>query len=375
MKILYWMWLMDKHNIGAKKAINLYNSFLDIEQVYNNKDVSRYQCVEGINYDLAKDLSFKKDLSKYEKIYEYMLRKDIKSITADDKEYPFLLKEIYDYPPVLFYRGKNSLKDNKPFISIVGSRTPSAYGSNIAYNLSKDFSYKGVSVVSGLALGIDAMAHKGAIDGPSETVAVLGSGVDVIYPRGNTKLYDEIIEKDGMIVSELLPTTKPLTHHFPARNRIISGLTYGTIIVEASEKSGSLITARTATEQNREVFVVPGNINSRISKGSNLLIRDGAKVLLSCEDVLNELHYLFKDMVKNKENFSKEDLKNESFNFLKQNLSNEEMEICKCVKLGINTVDLLVQNLNFNINNVNSCLTMLELKGIVCTVGSEIVLM
>ena len=250
--ILYWMWLKSMPGVGSVTMMNLYNSFGSIEKVYMNEDANRYSFVDKIKPSVANMLAQNKDLSELERLLDYMRESDIKYITIEDNDYPKLLKEIYDYPPVLFYKGENILSDNIPKIAMVGSRNASNYGLNVARQFAKIFSDNGLDVVSGLALDIDAASHLGALDGRGDTIGVLGCGVDRIYPARNRVVYERIINEGGMVISEHLPGTAPKAEFFPARNRIISGLCYGTLVVEASYKSGSLITARCANEQSPE---------------------------------------------------------------------------------------------------------------------------
>ncbi|GFN23867.1 DNA-processing protein DprA [Thermanaeromonas sp. C210] len=203
-----------------------------------------------------------------------------------DPVYPQELKNIYNPPPVLYYRGSLDFLENLK-VAVVGTRRATAYGLKVAQALARELAEQGVSVVSGLAVGIDAAAHRGALQGKGKTIAVLGCGVDVIYPRQNTSLFQQIA-REGLILSELPPGTPPERHHFPARNRIISGLCPGTVVVEAGERSGALITADFALEQGRDVFAVPGPITSLQSKGTLNLIKQGAKLVTGVEDILEE---------------------------------------------------------------------------------------
>ena len=209
------------------------------------------------------------------------------ALTLVDDDYPPLLREICDPPLALFCRGDRSLF-TRPCVAMVGSRRASAYAINVAEELASQLGRSGVVVVSGLARGVDAASHRAALDAGGGTIAVLGTGLDIIYPRSNRALFERI-EDEGLIVSELPPGTPPLPPHFPIRNRIISGLTLGTIIVEATSKSGSLITARLAAEQGREVFAVPGSIFAAGSEGTHRLIQYGAKLVHDAADVLEEL--------------------------------------------------------------------------------------
>jgi DNA processing protein len=208
-------------------------------------------------------------------------------ITLDDDDYPALLKEIPDPPLALHFRGDRTLL-GRPCVALVGSRRASPYGVNAAAHLARQLVSADIVVVSGMARGVDAAAHHAALDAGGKTIAVLGTGIDVIYPRSHVRLFKRIAE-EGLIVTEFPPETPPRPEHFPIRNRLISGLSYGTVIVEATSRSGSLITARMAAEQNREVFAVPGSIFSAGSEGTHRLVQYGAKLVHDANDVLDEL--------------------------------------------------------------------------------------
>jgi DNA processing protein len=208
-------------------------------------------------------------------------------VTLLDDSYPRLLREIHDPPLVLHYRGDLSLLAT-PSVAIVGSRIATVYAINAAAHLARKLAPAGLTIVSGLARGVDSAAHDAALDSGGTTIAVLGTGIDVVYPRSNKRLFQRIADK-GLIVTEFAPGAPPLPEHFPIRNRIISGLTLGTVIVEATCRSGSLITARMAAEQNREVFAIPGSIFSAGSEGTHRLVQYGAKLVHDEEDIFNEL--------------------------------------------------------------------------------------
>ena len=210
-------------------------------------------------------------------------------LILDDGSYPNLLREIDDPPIVLYVKGDWQGCFDQPCVGVVGSRMCSTYGENSSEMLARDLSSRGITVVSGLARGIDTAAHKGAMRGNGKTVGVIGTGIDSVYPRENTGLVREIIASGGCLVSQFPIGTPPIKENFPYRNRIISGLSHGVLIVEASERSGSLITARLAMEQNREVMAVPGNITSGNSFGTNYLIKCGAKLVQQWQDVVAEL--------------------------------------------------------------------------------------
>jgi DNA processing protein len=208
-------------------------------------------------------------------------------VTLADAEYPRLLLEIPDPPPVLYCRGRVGLLA-QPALAVVGSRNATPQGKRDAENFSRAFSAAGITIVSGLAQGVDAAAHRGGLAGGGSTIAVLGTGVDRVYPQSNAALAADI-ERDGLLLSEFPLGTRALPHHFPRRNRLISGLSQGCLVIEAALASGSLITARAAAEQGRDVFALPGSIHSPLSKGCHALIKSGAKLVESAEDVLAEL--------------------------------------------------------------------------------------
>ncbi len=216
-----------------------------------------------------------------------LLQKGVRLVTRKDSDYPVNLTHVHDPPPFLYIRG-TLLPEDRVAIAIVGSRAASAYGRTMAQALARGLAERGVTVVSGLARGIDAEAHRTTLTAGGRTIAVLGSGVDVIYPSEHRGLAEEIT-KSGAVVSEFSLGSKPEAMHFPYRNRVISGLTLGTVVVEATEKSGSLITARCALEQNREVFAVPGNVTTGRSQGPHRLIKEGAKLVETVDDILSEI--------------------------------------------------------------------------------------
>ncbi len=215
-------------------------------------------------------------------------RGGVEIVVLGEPEYPVLLKEIASPPPVLFVRG-SLVRHDKRALAIVGSRRPSLGGINMAKGLARDLAALGFTVVSGLARGIDTAAHQGALEAGGRTIAVLGSGIDVVYPPENKELA-RTVASQGALITELLPGSMPLKPNFPRRNRVISGLALGTIVVEAGEKSGALITASFALEQNRTVFAVPGSPGYARSKGANSLIKEGATLVESVEDVLEDIY-------------------------------------------------------------------------------------
>lgn len=224
-----------------------------------------------------------------EKEWEKLIKQKVSCVSSVCPGYPRLLKELHFPPPLLYYRGSLDSID-KPAVAIVGSRRCTFYGQEVAHRLAVELATAGVSVISGMALGIDTAAHRGTLESRGYTAAVLGCGVDQCYPPKNSDLMQMIIA-EGAVISEYPIGTEPLPFHFPQRNRVISGLSLGTVVVEATAKSGALITANFALEQNREVFAVPGNVGSPYSRGSHRLIKEGARLVESASDILEELRF------------------------------------------------------------------------------------
>lgn len=235
----------------------------------------------------AKKLVQRRESLQYDKVVQYLSKIDCTILTIEDEAYPPLLKTIYDPPPAIFIRGQLPAGESIS-LAMVGSRQPTPYGLAAAESFAGELAGAGLTVISGMARGIDSAAHRGALKVDGTTVAVLGCGPDVIYPRENERLMKQIMEK-GAVLTEFPPGTAPKPWHFPSRNRIISGLSSAVLVVEAAEKSGALITADFALEQGREVMAVPGNINSTKSAGANKLIRQGARLITRPADILEEL--------------------------------------------------------------------------------------
>ena len=274
-------------------------------------------------------------------------------VTYLDKEFPPLLAEAPDCPAVLYIKGEFSTVSELG-IAIVGSRKYSDYGKSVAYSFAKNIARNQLVVFSGLALGIDSFAHRGAAE-EGKTVGVLGCGVDQIYPSSNTELARKILDRGGAIVSEFPPGTPPLKYNFPLRNRIIAGLSLGTVVIEAAESSGALITALHALEYNRGVYAVPGNIDSPSSRGTNKLIQQGAKLVLSPAEIYDDLNILSKT----EESLSREIIPE----------TEEEKAICEILASGEKYADFIVAESGLNVITVNTTLTMMEMRGMVVNLG------
>jgi DNA processing protein len=270
-------------------------------------------------------------------------------LTVNDTNYPLQLKEIADPPPILFVRGNPDLL-SLPQIAIVGSRNPSALGKETAFSFARTLSLYGFVITSGLALGIDGASHRGALYANGYTVAVAGTGLDRVYPARHKELATEIVNT-GVMISEFPPGTTAKANHFPRRNRIISGLCQGLLVVEAAKQSGSLITARMALEQNREVFAIPGSIHNPLARGCNALIREGAKLVETTQDILEELNQYYQQDEKLLP------LTTQS------TLDLEQQTLLNRVMFSPTSIDHLVENTGESVEAISSMLLILELQG------------
>ncbi len=335
--------LLSIEGIGETKVYYLLKRFGSAENVFK-ASLADLEETMGMNKELAfKIKNYKRTQAVKNKIKK-LKNLNIKIVTFLDDNYPSLLKNISPMPPVLFYRG--NLKKEEPLpIAIIGTRNATSYGKYVAERLAEELAENGVTIVSGLARGIDTKAHKGALK-KGKTIAVLGCGVDVYYPPENKKLQDEIAEK-GVVLSEFNIGTKPIAQNFPLRNRIISGLSLGVVAVEAGEKSGVLNTVSWAAEQGREVFAVPGPIYAKTSSGTNRLIKEGAKIVTCAEDILEEFNV--KEKVKRPE----------------ISLSENEKRIMEVLSSEPLYVDEIVEKTGFDITKVLEIMFSLEIKGAV----------
>lgn len=308
----------------------------------------------GIEEDKARAISSLEILDQARQEIERLKRKGYIILTLEDEAYPDYLREIFDPPFVLYCAGKvETLK--RPAVSIVGSRKPSSYGRAVTLRLAEELASRGIVVISGLAWGIDSIAHTGALKG-GKTLSVLGSGLENIYPRENWRLFERIVDQ-GAVVSEFPAKSPPLGFHFPIRNRIISGLSLAVVVVEAAKRSGSLITARLALEQNREVMAVPGNVTSELSRGTNWLIKSGAKPVECWEDVAEELPSPLKEELLSQKKEEKGKL---------PAMNSQEKRLFEFLQPDSTThIDEILEKSDFSVSEALCALLSLELKGLV----------
>ncbi len=347
----YWVGFNIVRGIGPMKLRALLDHFGDLEEAWW-ADAHELRKA-GLDQRALENLLSTRSKISLDDEMEKIERHGVRVLTWDDPGYPPQLLNIYNPPPVLYVKGE-ILDEDQWAVAVVGTRGATVYGKGVARQISGDLARNKITIVSGLARGIDSEAHRAALDAGGRTIAVLGSGVDVIYPAESRKLAQAIVER-GALVSEYALGTRPEASNFPPRNRIISGLSLGVVIVEAGERSGALITADFALEQGREVFAVPGNIFRKKSVGTNKLIQQGAKLVLSVEDILEELNL---KMVSQQAEVRAIVPENETEATLLEYITTEPIH-----------VDEIGRKSGLPIAQVSSALALMELKGMVRQVG------
>lgn len=279
----YLIWYASLNLLPIKKFC-LFDYFKEISNIYKANEKELLQIPKIDLHDILA-IQNSKNENLIKKYLEYINKNEIKLIDINDKLYPNSLKNIYDPPIVLFAKGNIELLGSNINIAVIGSRNADNYGLSQSHDFAYDLSKKGITIISGLAKGIDTMAHMGALKSGGNTIAVVGSGLDIVYPKENYNLYNQIINK-GLVISEFIVGTKPIAQNFPMRNRIVSALSNGIFVIEASMRSGAIITVDFALEQGKNVYALPGNVNSVFSMGCNQLIKEGAKMVTSINDIL-----------------------------------------------------------------------------------------
>ena len=348
-------WLrLARLEIAPRKVYALLAHFSNPQAIFDAGE-AEFSSIAGINSAIIEKLI----LSSEETSESDSLEQDIERLGAvgarivpmTDPEYPHNLKEVFDPPPALFVRGR-LVESDRFAMAVVGSRQPSPYGAAMAERLARDLASRRLTIVSGGARGIDSAAHKGALAAEGRTIAVLGCGIDQVYPPENAQLFDRIAES-GAIISEFPPGAGPDAWRFPARNRLISGLSLGVIVAEGAEDSGALITAQYAADQGREVFAVPGNVDNARTRGPHRLIKDGAKLVESASDVLEELGVAIEPQQMQQLAMALDDL------------SPGEAKLIELLSLQPKQVDVIIDESGLQPSQVIGSLTILEMKGVV----------
>lgn len=347
----YWIWLSSVQGLGSKRMEVLLDESGPPQRVWEEFGPWMNRVLGAQAY---RALSAARNPDYFDRLFEQIERAGAVAVTRQDPEYPASLRAIPDAPPTLYVRGRTALNDPRT-LAIVGARNSTAYGTRMARRLARELSRAGVTIISGLARGIDSAAHRGAVDVGARTIAVLGSGVDVIYPPEHLMLADEILGHGGSIISECLPGAAPLRHHFPARNRIISGLSEGLLLVEAARHSGAMSTVSFASEHGREVLALPGQADSPLSASTHALIRDGARLVTCAAEI-------FEDM-----DWQKPDGADEANPTMAGTLplTQAEQKVFNLLLGGPADTDALVEALKIPPAELNSLLTILELQGII----------
>lgn len=357
-ELKYWVGFSEIPGVGRVRIAQLKEYFGSLEEAWKAPEGKLKQAgLDSRSVDAL--VAFRPRISldaEMEKLERYKVR----VLTCDDPLYPSRLKEIYDYPAVLYVRGSLPGQD-EPCLAVVGTRRPTIYGRQVTEEIVTDLARSGVTIVSGLARGIDSVAHRAALEAGGKTIAVFASGLDIVYPGENAKLAREVMER-GALVSEYPLGVKPKPDNFPLRNRIMSGLSLGVLVVEAGERSGALITAHQALEQNREVFAIPGSILSPASQGTNWLIQEGAKLVRNYTDILQELNLAVVAQQTEIKEFS---LAEES-----GVEGSVESAILKQLSSEPSHIDEVCRRSGLSMPEVSSALAMLELRGVVKQVGS-----
>jgi len=350
--IKYWVGFSLIPGIGRVKLSQLESNFGSLGKAWQATPAKLKSA--GLDKGAINAVTYWQSRISLDEEIEKLDRYGVKVLTFRDADYPSRLKEIYDYPPILYVRG-SLLPQDEWCLAVVGTRRATVYGRQVAEEIAADLARSGITIVSGLAKGIDSVAHHSALEAGGRTIAVFGCGLDIVYPAENAALARDII-KQGALISEYPLGTRPKADNFPRRNRIMSGLSLGVLVVEADETSGAMITARLALEQNREVFAVPGSILSPASNGTNRLIQEGAKLVRNYTDILEELNLTaVAQQMELKEVIPASDTEA----LLLKQLSAEPThidEVCCSTGLAVSTV--------------SSTLSMMELKGLVKQVGN-----
>ncbi len=351
--LIYWLALNYLPDIGPVNARRLVSAFGGPENIFQ-MPVEELRKVEGVGQNRANSIIGFNQWDAVQKVIDLADKRGINIVIINDSAYPEGLRRIHDAPLVLYVKGNLTTAD-KYAVAMVGSRTSSDYGTQVAEEMSYKLASSGLTVVSGMARGIDTASHKGALKAGGRTIAVLGSGIDVPYPAANRGLMSAI-ESSGAVISEFPFGTPPNKENFPRRNRIISALSFGVVVVEAALGSGSLITAGYALEQGKEVFAVPGNITSKNSKGTNDLIKRGAKLIESAEEVINELRAQLKGVLREDNLLSEKKL---------PEMTDDEKALYQYLSSEPKHIDTITREKSMTTGKALSILLNLELKGVI----------
>ena len=356
----HWLGFSVFNGIGPKRFKLLYDYFGSAKKIWQARREALL--ATGLQVKIVNDLIRFRQQFNPDFYSKWLLKKGIKFLTLADSNYPKNLKQIDDSPFLLYYKGEIKKSDDLA-IGVVGTRRPTIYGKEVTENLVADLTSCGLTIISGMARGVDSIAHRTAMQYGGRTIAVFACGVDVIYPPENRKLSEEII-KNGAIISEFPVGIKPSLGSFPYRNRIVSGLSLGVLVTEGAERSGSLITARKAGEQGREVFAVPGPITSRMSAATSKLLKDGAKLVRNVGDILEEIKIRPRDITS-----APNHLRGDPKGLPGSEINREEQLLLEALKDSALHIDEIVRRTKMKTGQICSLMTMMEIKGLVKNLG------
>lgn len=353
----YWIAFSSIESIDSAFIMRLYNYFGDIEAAYNANE-REFENIDGLSVKKAQNFVEARKNLDIEKVFNEVEKRSIGFLTFEDENYPQMLKEIYNPPAVLYYKGDLNRINFDKTLAVVGSRKSSTYAKDALKLILSGLKNTDITIVSGLAAGIDTAAHNLAIEFGLKTIGVIASGFDYTYPASNKKLYEDLEREHGVIFSEYYPTFEPLKYRFPQRNRIVSGLSYGTLVAEASLKSGALITANLTLEQGRELMCIPGMITNPNTRGIYKLLKNGATLVTEANDILNTLDW----EVQKQQNL---DLKSTL------ELSEDETKVLSHLEVEEKNFDELQTLTNMDVETLLTNLTLLELKGIIKKIDGD----
>lgn len=352
MNTKYWIALSSIEQLDSVFVQRLYNYFGDIERAYNASELEMKQ-IEGLSVNKVQEfITHRKNINP-DKLFEEVEKRGIKVLTFDDKSYPYMLSQIYNPPMVLYYKGDLFSCNLERTVAFVGSRRASTNGKDSVKKIISDLKNTDICIVSGLAEGIDAVSHRSAIEANLKTIGVIASGFDFEYPASSRDLYKKLAEGAGAVVTEYYPTFEPIKFRFPQRNRIVTGLSFGTVVGEAAIKSGALISANLTLEQGRELMCVPGAINNKNTEGIYKLLKNGASMVTSGEDVLNVLSW---QIVNNAKDYKKE--KN-------VNISKQYLPLFDIISVEPKGFDELQAETGMETGELLTLLTTMEIEGLI----------
>lgn len=352
----FWIAFSAIEEIDSKFTQRLYNYFGNIEIAYNAslKDLSQ---IDGLNIKKAETFLKKRDKTNPDKVLNQVIERNLSFITFDNENYPYMLKNISDPPMVLYVKGDLNLCNLEKTLAVVGSRRASTNAKDTLTKIISELRNTDICVVSGLASGIDTVAHQAAIANNLTTIGVIASGFDFVYPTANKDLYKKIEDGCGAILSEYFPTFQPLHFRFPQRNRIVSGISYGTLVAEAAIKSGALITANLCLEQGRELMCIPGLISNPNTEGIYKLLKQGATMVTCASDILSALNWEIKPEKQLKIDFNE--------------FSEDEKKVLRAIEIESKGFDAISAETGIDFNSLLVCLTNLELQGTIKQVEGE----